>query len=351
MSVLTTTIGAYPKPDYVSLPDWFTDRGDKMRNPTRDYNQALQALGDQAEDVFARGTREVVLDQVNAGIDIPTDGEVRRENYIHYHCRNLDGIDFDHLTTTDIRNGAYTDARLPTITGPIQARGHFLTRDWQLAQSFTDRSMKITMPGPMTIVGTVADAFYNDPKKRGIDIAKALNFEILALVEAGAQHIQVDEPILARLPNEALEYGIEHLDRCFDGVPDSVTRTVHMCCGYPDALDSADFTKADINAYSQIASAVEDSSIQAVSLEDAHRHNDLSLLEQYKTTTVILGVVDVASSRTETVDEIEKRLNQALEHIDAQRLIAAPDCGLGLLTRSMAIAKLSQLALAAKRVG
>ena len=143
-----------------------------------------------------------------------------------------------------------------------------------MAQSFTDRSIKITMPGPMTISGTVADAHYGDPRKRGIDIALALNHEILALVEAGARHVQIDEPLFARRPAEALDYGIEHIDRCFDGVPDNITRTVHMCCGYPDALDNPDFPKADIESYVRIASAIEDSTIQAVSIEDAHRHND-----------------------------------------------------------------------------
>ena len=351
MPLLTTTIGAYPKPDYVTIPDWFTDRTDKMRNPTRDYVEALRALGDQGEAVLVRATREVVLDQVNAGIDIPTDGEVRRENYIHYHCRHLDGIDFDKLTTVDIRNGAYADARLPTITAAVHGRENFLTHDWRVAQSFTDRSIKITMPGPMTISGTVADKFYDDPRKRGGDIAQALNHEIRALVESGARHVQIDEPIFARRPAEALEYGIEHIDRCFEGVPDGVTRTVHMCCGYPDALDNPEFPKADIESYVQIATAIEDSTIQAVSIEDAHRHNDLSLLEAFETTTVILGVVDVSSSRIETVDEIEARLKEALEHIDAHRLIAAPDCGLGLLTRSMAIEKLANLVAAAKRAG
>ena len=351
MPLLTTTIGAYPKPDYVTIPDWFTDRTDKMRNPTRDYVEALRALGDQGEAVFVGATREVVLDQVNAGIDIPTDGEVRRENYIHYHCRHLDGIDFDKLTTVDIRNGAYADARLPTITAAVRARESFLTHDWRIAQSFTDRSIKITMPGPMTISGTVADRFYDDPRKRGVDIAQALNHEIRALVESGARHVQIDEPIFARRPAEALEYGIEHIDRCFEGVPDGVTRTVHMCCGYPDALDNPEFPKADIESYVQIATAIDDSTIQAVSIEDAHRHNDLSLLEAFETTTVILGVVDVSSSRIETVDEIEARLEEALEHIDAHRLIAAPDCGLGLLTRSMAIEKLTNLVTAAKRAG
>lgn len=348
---MTTTIGAYPKPEFVNIRDWFQDRPEAMRSPTKDYEQAMQAMGTEAAEILARGTKEAVLDQVNAGIDIPTDGEVRRENYIHYHCRHLDGIDFDNLTTINIRGGAYTDTTLPTITSPVRARGSFLTDDWREAQSFTDRPVKITMPGPMTIAGTVANDYYDDPKQLGIDLASALNKEVLALAEAGVRYVQIDEPLFARQPDVALDYGIEHIDRCFHGAPDSMIRTVHMCCGYPDRLDNPDFPKAAKESYAQIASAVEASSIQAISIEDAHRHNDLSLLENFGTTTVILGVVDVSSSRIETVEEIEARFKEGLEHIDKDRLIAAPDCGLGLLTREMAVNKLSNLSEAAGRIG
>lgn len=351
MTILTTTIGAYPKPEFVKIPDWFEDRTEVMRNPTKDYEQAIEALGGEAAEILARGTKEAVLDQVNAGIDIPTDGEIRRENYIHYHCRHIDGIDFEHLTTINIRGGAYADAKLPTITGPVSARDTFLPDDWREAQSFTDRPIKITMPGPMTIAGTLANSYYDDPKKLGQDLASALNKEVLALAEAGARYVQIDEPLFAREPDVALDYGIEHIDRCFHGAPDSLMRTVHMCCGYPDGLDNPDFPKAAKESYAQIASAIDASSIQAVSIEDAHRHSDLSLLENFATTTVILGVVDVSSSRVETTEEIETRLREALEHIDEDRLIAAPDCGLGLLTRELAVNKLGKLCEAAGRIG
>ncbi|MCK5275136.1 MAG: 5-methyltetrahydropteroyltriglutamate--homocysteine methyltransferase, partial [Alphaproteobacteria bacterium] len=159
--------------------------------------------------------------------------------------------------------------------------------------------------------------------------------------------IQIDEPVFARKPEQALAYGFENLERCFHGAPDAVTRTVHMCCGYPDKLDNPDYPKADRDAYLQIADAIEASAIQAISLEDAHRHNDLSLLERFKTTTVIFGAVAVAKSRVESVDEIRDRLRQALDHIDADQLMAAPDCGLGLLGRDLAMAKLKNLCTAA----
>ncbi len=347
MSLLTTTIGAYPKPDYVKVPDWFTiEGGPDSAKPTRDWAGAVAALGDEAEAVFARGIREAVDDQVGAGIDIPTDGEIRRENYIHYHCRHLDGIDFETLTEKSLREGAYS-AHLPTITGRVRGRGAFLPDEWRQAQSFTDRPMKITLPGPMTIGDTVVDHYYDDEARRGRDLAEALNAEVLALAEAGCKHIQIDEPLFARRPDAALNYGFENLERCFHGCPDQVVRTVHMCCGYPDRLDNPDYPKAPQDSYVRLAPAIEASSIQAVSLEDAHRHNDLALLETFANTTIILGVVAIAKSRIETVDEIRDRLQAALQHIDADRLIAAPDCGLGLLGRNLALGKLRNLCKAA----
>ena len=348
MALLTTTIGAYPKPDFVPIPDWFrAEAGPDTRHPTQGYLEAIAAMGAEAEELFARGVRQVVEDQAGAGIDIPTDGEVRRENYIHYHCRHIEGIDFDTLTPKDVRGGAYT-AELPSVTGPVRAGAPFLGADFKLAQGFTERPVKITMPGPMTITDTTVDLHYGDEAKLGADLAAAINAEIRRLAEAGCRWIQVDEPVLARKPEAALAYGVDNLDRCFHGLPEGVQRVMHMCCGYPDRLDRDDYPKADPDSYSRLAEAVDGSCIDAVSIEDAHRHNDLTLLERFANTTVILGVVAVAKSRVEPVEEIRARLAAALDHIDGARLIAAPDCGLGLLGRERAVEKLNNLCLAAR---
>ncbi len=346
MRLETTTIGAYPKPDYIEVPDWFNiPAGPDTAEPTIGWAKAVEALGDQAEAIFARGLKDVIDDQVDAGIDIPTDGEVRRENYIHYHCRHLDGIDFEALTEKTVR-GVYT-AKLPTITGPVRAGDPFLPHDWRTAQACTERPVKITLPGPMTISDTTVDAHYGDPRRLGHDLATALNSEVLALAEAGCRQIQIDEPVFARRPEDALAYGFENLERCFHGCPQGVVRSVHMCCGYPDRLDNPDYPKAPVESYQRIARAIEDSCIMAVSIEDAHRHNDLRLLETFQKTRVILGVVAIARSRVEPVGEIRARLSAALEHIDAARLIAAPDCGLGILGRDLARRKLRNLCEAA----
>ncbi|MEE8366049.1 MAG: 5-methyltetrahydropteroyltriglutamate--homocysteine methyltransferase [Gammaproteobacteria bacterium] len=347
MTIKTTCIGAYPKPDYVKLPDWFNHPdGPDTADPTALWEKAMADLGPDAEAVIDRGVAEAIADQIACGIDIPTDGEIARENYIHYHCRHLLGFDFAHLSAKKVRGGTY-QARLPTIVGPVSIRDQFLVKDWQRAQAHSDRPVKITMPGPMTISDTSSDAFYHDPARLGRDIAEALNVEVLALAEAGCQHIQIDEPLFARKPQAALEFGFDNLERAFHGCPNQVQRAVHMCCGYPDKLDRDDYPKADPDSYFQIADAIEQSCIDAVSFEDAHRHNDLSLLEKLTTTKVIFGVVAIASSQVETIEEIRDRLSLALNHIDADRLIAAPDCGLGLLGRELAMAKMRNLSEAA----
>ena len=351
MPLVTTTIGAWPKPAYVQLPDWFTHpQGPEAADPTAGWAGAMAALGEDAEAIIARGVAEAIDDQVGAGIDIPTDGEIARENYIHYHCRHLDGVSFERLEEKSVRNDAYR-CWLPTIVGPVSAGAPFLPTDWRRAQSRTDRAVKITMPGPMTITDTTVDVHYDDRRALGRDLATALNREVRALADAGCRHIQIDEPVFARQPRAALDYGFENLERAFHGCPDHVSRTVHMCCGYPDRLDRTDYPKADPGSYAALADAIDDAAIDAVSIEDAHRPNDLRLLERFRRTTVVLGVIAIASSRVEDAGEIGDRLGAALDHIDAHRLIAAPDCGLALLGRELARRKLANLCEAARGVG
>ncbi len=346
MPLLTTTIGAYPKPDYIAVRDWFDPGLMTTSDPTTGYQASLDSMGDEAEALFARATREVIEDQVGAGIDIPTDGEVRRENYIHYHCRHLAGFDFEKLVNKVLRDGAY-ETELPAIVGPVTARAPFLPHDWKVAQSFTDKPVKITLPGPMTISDTCVDLHYDDDARLGRDLAAALNAEILALAEAGCRAIQIDEPLFARKARQALDYGIENIERCWHGVPAGVTKVMHMCCGYPNYLDQTDYHKADPQSYIDLATAVDETVLDMVSIEDAHRHNDLSLLDRFQNTTVILGVIAIAKSRVETVDEVTARLTAALDHLPPERLVAAPDCGLGHLGRALAVEKMRVLATAA----
>ena len=350
MRIQTTTIGAWPKPLDIPIPDWFQGESTTAGNPTESLD-ACETCWD--EDVVTRldqATREVVATQVKAGIDIPTDGELRRENYIHYHCRHLTGFDFTRLTEKTMRSGAWT-VKVPTITAEIRAGEPFLVRDWEVARSATDRPVKITLPGPMTISDSVADAFYGDERRLGRALAEALNKEIHRLAGAGCRWIQVDEPLFARHPENALAFGIETLERCFHGLDQSVCRVTHICCGYPDKLDSTSYAKAPPDSYTRLAPALDEAALDAVSIEDAHRPNDLSLLELFRNTTVILGVIGIARTRIESADDIESRLRAALDHIDKSRLMTGPDCGLGMLPEKIILAKLTQMAAAVNRIG
>ena len=168
MGLRTTCIGSYPKPDYVPVRDWFqVDKGltSSGADVTRGYTEAMAEADSRTEALFVQATHEAIADQVACGIDIPTDGEQRRENYIHYHCRHLDGFDFTNLTTRVLRDGAY-EAELPTISSKIAPKGyHFLDRDFNVAQSATDRPVKLTVPGPITIMDTCANAHYGDDQQ------------------------------------------------------------------------------------------------------------------------------------------------------------------------------------------
>lgn len=354
MPIPTTTIGSYPKPDYVPVPDWFhgkseAEAGRHPTNPTQRYSEYLRQRGSEGEAAFDRGTQEIVREQDRIGIDVPTDGEVRREHYVFYHLRHLRGVDFENLSEREMRQGGWT-ALVPTIRGPIEAGEPFLRRDWQVAQAATSRPVKITVPGPLTISGSAANTHYADEAELCAALGDALNREIADLAAAGCTWIQVDEPLFARHPDKALAFGIDALARCFHGIPDQVSRAVHICCGYPADLDMEDYPKADPNAYSDLAEALDAAPVDAISLEDAHRHNDLGLLERFTRTTIMLGLLDIAQSRVETAEEIAARLRDALGHIDRARLMAAPDCGLTMLTRSLARAKLSALVEAARSV-
>ena len=196
----------------------------------------------------------------------------------------------------------------------------------------------------------LSNNYYKSDRELCEDIVPLIRREILYLKEQGCKYIQIDEPLFARYPENAIEFGVENLERAFHNCPENVTRTVHICCGYPDKIDKDDYPKAPRESYFKIAEAMENSSVMAISLEDAHRYNDLKLLEIFKNTTIIFGVVAIAKSRVESVDEIRNRLKDVLEHIDSNRLIAAPDCGLGILGKELAIRKLKNLSEAAHSI-
>ena len=348
--MLTTVIGAYPKPSFLQLPDWFNaEGGTDTLKPTVDYDDAIKKMGKETESIFLKAAKEVIDDQIECGIDIITDGEVRRENYIHYHCRHITGVDFNTLTEKIARTGNYK-CWLPTIVAKVEAQDSFLVHDWKVSQKLSSKPVKITIPGPMTIADTIANTYYKSDDKMGFDLAEVINVEIKRLQKAGCKYIQVDEPLFARKPQQAIDFGIDNLSKCFEGLENTeIEKITHICCGYPDKLDVINYPKAPLDSYKKIAKALDTSLIDSVSIEDAHRYNDLELLRNFTKTKVIFGLIKIASSQIETKEEIENRVLDALNYIDKQQLIAAPDCGLGHLTRQLAIEKLKIMVDVAKK--
>ena len=310
--MLTTVIGAYPKPSFLNLTDWFNTNKTDKKYPTKYYNEEINDFGKNAEDLFLKATKQVIKDQELCGLDIITDGEVRRENYVHYHCRHLLGIDFSFLTEKPARSGSYTSF-LPTIVSKVEADKPFLVDEWKKNQSLTKKDLKITIPGPLTITDTVANKFYKTDEELGFDLAKAINIEVKRLVEAGCKYIQIDEPLFARKPEEALNYGIRNLEICFEGINNpKIEKIMHMCCGYPDKLDAINYPKAPLDSYKKISKQLDSSILDAISIEDAHRYNDEEIFEDFKNKKLILGLIKIASSKEETEKEIDQRIKAAL---------------------------------------
>jgi len=342
--MISTVIGAYPKPSYLKITDWFnTVGGTDTSNPTLKYLDEIDKMGTDSELIFLKATEEIINDQIECGIDIVTDGEVRRENYIHYHCRHLSGIDFNKLTEKSARKGNYK-CWLPTIRNKIESKESFLEFDFLKAQKISSKPIKVTIPGPMTITDTIANEYYLSDKELGKDLSIAINAEIKRLEKVGCKFIQVDEPLFARKPHEALSYGIENLERCFDGLENQdLEKITHICCGYPDKLDAINYPKASTDSYLMISNQLDKSIIDTISIEDAHRYNDLNLLSNFKETKIILGLIKIASSIEETEDEIINRLKNVSKYIDLKNIIAAPDCGLGHLPKKLAKKKLKTM--------
>ncbi len=348
----TTVIGSFPKPYYLPICDWFDSARESgvMDSPAVTRSYSSYTTLDAEEALFVRAAKEVIGLQVEAGVDIPTDGEVRRENYIHYHCRHLTGVDFNELEHRVLRDGAY-ETDLPAIRDNISHdKAPYSRHDFTASQAVSPKPIKFTLPGPLTIMDTTTDCYYNDRPRLAADLATTVNREMLVLVDAGCRHIQLDEPLFARKVDDALAFGLEGIERCFHGVPPEVTKTVHICCGYPHYLDDENYQKADPSSYHRLAGEMDRLTFDAISIEDAHCHNELRLLEKFTKKKVIFGSVAVARSRIETVEEVVARLRAALNYVDRERLVVAPDCGLGMLTCELAVEKLKVMCQAAVAV-
>lgn len=334
----TTVIGSWPKPTWLSESGWAIDRWD--------IDRTWKFEGEQLRRKQDEGTEWALREQEATGVDIVSDGEERRDNYICYHCRHLDGFDFEQRVRKTVKAGAY-DLAVPTVTGPVASRQVFLPADYQFVRDRTDRPVKMTLPGPMTIIDLAKDEYYGDEVVLAMDLAAAIRVEVEALALVGCDIVQFDEPAFVRYPEKVFEYGLRALEGCFDGIT-GITTVVHICCGAPSDLEGQ--PKANAEYYASIASALAISKIDQISIEGAHRPLDLEVLQKFGKKDIIFGLVDIGERCVETVEEIENRVRGVLNHVEPDRLLLGPDCGMIYLDPEVAKAKLTNLVSAAHRL-
>ena len=336
----TTIAGSLPKPSWLAEPN-------RLWAPWRLSGDDLAAAKDDA-------TLLALKLQEDAGIDIVADGEQARQHFVHGFLEAVDGIDFEHRVEMGIRNNRYL-AMCPTVTGPLRLRSRVHAREARLARAHTKHPLKFTLPGPMTIVDTVADAHYGDRVKMAMAFATLLNEEIRGLAADGVDVIQFDEPAFNVYMEEAAGWGIEALHRAIDGV--AVTSAVHICYGYGIPANIA--WKATLGGewrqYEKFFPALAASRIDQVSVECINSRVPLDLLGLLDGKDVLVGAIDVASDTIETPEDVAAVIARAADYVPKEKIIACTNCGMAPMHRDVAMKKLEALAqgaaLARERLG
>jgi 5-methyltetrahydropteroyltriglutamate--homocysteine methyltransferase len=334
--VLETTIaGSLPKPSWLAEP----------RMLWAPWRLGGEALAEAQKDA----TILAVKLQEDAGIDIVTDGEQARQHFVHGFLEGVDGIDFARRVKMGIRNNRY-EALVPSVIGPLRRRGSVHAREALAARDHTKRQVKFTLPGPMTIADTVADAHYGDRAAMAMAFAEVLNEEARELAALGIDVIQFDEPAFNVYLDEVTQWGIEALQRAAEGL--ACKTAVHICYGYgiPANIEWKAGLGAEWRQYERIFPALASSRIDQVSLECINSHVPVDLLGLLAGKDVLVGAIDVANDKAETPEEVAAVIDSALRFVPAERLFPCTNCGMAPLDRSLAEQKLKALAAGAALV-
>lgn len=285
--------------------------------------------------------------QEDAGLDIVTDGEQSRQHFVHGFLEAVEGIDFEHKVEMGIRADRYK-AMVPQVVGPLRLKGRVHAMEARFARAHTKKKLKFTLPGPMTIVDTVADRYYGDRVKMALAFADLLNQEARALEADGVDVIQFDEPAFNVYMKDAADWGVRALERAAAGL--TCTTAVHICYGY-GIKANVDWKKTlgdEWRQYEQIFPALAGSSIKQVSLECIHSHVPPHLMKLLEGKDVLVGVIDVASDTVETPEEVADTIGKALQYVPKNHLYACTNCGMAPMEREIAVKKLEALARGAR---
>lgn len=325
----TSLVGSYCQ------PDWLIDR-EKLKGqfPPRTRAKELWRIPEPfLEEAQDDATRLAIRDQERAGLDIITDGEIRRESYSNRFATALEGLDLDNYGEVLTRSGK--PVPVPRITGPIRRARPVEVEDLKFLRANTDRQIKITLPGPFTMSQQAVNEYYPSLAEAAMGYAGAVREEIADLFAAGADVIQLDEPWMQARPQEAEEYGLAALNAALEGA--AGTTAVHICFGY------AALTKTRPEGYSFLPQMA-DCLCDQISIETAQADLDTSILETLRGKTIILGVLNLADMNVETPEVIAHRIRRALPHVDADKVVVAPDCGLKYLPHDVAFGKMKAMA-------
>ena len=331
--IKTTIVGSLPKPSWLAKPQvlW----------------APWQLEGEQLAEGKRDAVRAVLKMQESAGIDIVGDGEQTRMHFVHGFLRGIEGVDFGKLKRIGIRADRY-EADCPTVVAPVQWRKPVHADEVKFARANTTHPFKFTLPGPMTMVDTLADEYYKDRAKLAFALADILNAEARALVEMGADTIQFDEPAFNVYLDEVRDWGIAALERAAAGL--TCTTAVHICYGY--GIKANDDWKKTLGGqwrqYESTFPLLSKSSIKQVSLECANSHVPIELIELLKGKDVLVGAIDVASNVVETPEQVAATLREALKYVPLEHLHGCTNCGMAPMARPIAEAKLQALAAGAR---
>jgi len=331
----TSLVGSYAQ------PDWLIDR-DKLagRFPPRVRARELWRVApeflEQAQD---DATLIAIRDQERAGLDIISDGEMRRESYSNRFATALEGVDVDNPGTALDRSGHPNP--VPRVVGKVRRKHPVQRRDVEFLRANTDRMIKMTVPGPFTMSQQAQNDFYADEEEMALDYAAAVNAEITDLFAAGADVVQIDEPYMQARPEKARKHGLIALNRALEGI--GGTTAVHICFGYAAIIHERP------SGYSFLPE-LEQAAAKQVSIETAQSSLDCSVLAKLPSKTIILGVLDLSDMEIETPQTVATRIRRALDYVSPERIIVAPDCGLKYLPRHVAFGKMCALVEGAKIV-
>ena len=327
MPLETTVVGSYPQPNWLIDREMLGSKVPRVRAP-----EIWRVARDWLEQAQDDATRLAIRDMERAGIDIITDGEMRRESYSNRFATALDGVDIDNPGSTINRSGGRSV--VPRIAGPIRRRRPVEVRDVQFLRRNTEKAIKITLPGPFTMAQQAQDDYYRDEEALAMAFAAAVNEEVLDLKAAGADIVQLDEPWLQARSDRAARYGVQAINRALQGVDG--TTVIHLCFGYAAAV------KDKPSGYSFLPQLAGTTASQ-ISIEAAQPRLDLGVLKDLSPKSVMLGVIDLGTEKVEDPGTVAERIRAGLRHVPAERLVVAPDCGMKYLPRDVAFSKLKAL--------